>query len=92
MVSEIEESGYLSALRRSGGINFLACKSGGYRPKANTIITIDLQQLTAAIENGFIFFHNRFSGLVFGIGKKDNDGLWDGKIPLSTSQFCLYDE
>ena len=32
----------------------MACKPGGYRPKANTIITIDLQQLTAAIENGFI--------------------------------------
>ena len=41
--SEIEESGYLSAMRHSGGINFSACKPGGYRPKANTIITIDLQ-------------------------------------------------
>ena len=80
--AEIERSGYLSAMHRAGGINFTIREPGGYRPKANTIIAIHSHQLVAAIETGLTFFHNPYSGLVFGVGKQNDDGSWDGKIPL----------
>ena len=34
-----------------------------------------------AIESGLTFFHNEFSGLVFGVGKKKENGTWDLEIP-----------
>ena len=35
----IEESGFLSAMRREGGINFTSKRPGGYWPKAKTLVT-----------------------------------------------------
>ena len=77
----IEESGFLSAMRREGGINFTSKRPGGYRPKAKTLVTLDAQQMKRAIESGLTFFHNEFSGLVFGVGKKKENGTWDLEIP-----------
>ena len=77
----IEKSGFLSAMRREGGINFTSKRPGGYRPKAKTLVTLDAQQMKRAIESGLTFFHNEFSGLVFGVGKKKENGTWDLEIP-----------
>ena len=77
----IEESGFLSAMRREGGINFTSKRPGGYRPKAKTLVTLDAQQMKRAIESGLTFFHKEFSGLVFGVGKKKENGTWDLEIP-----------
>ena len=79
--SEIQRSGFLSAMNWSGGINFTIGQRGGYRPLANMIITISAQQLVDAIDSGIVFFHNQFSDLVFGAGKLTEDGSWDGMIP-----------
>ena len=78
---KIEESGFLSAMRREGGINFTSKQPGGYRLKANALVTLDAQQLKNAIESGIIFFYNEFSGLVFCVGEKTENGTWDLKIP-----------
>ena len=77
----IEESGFLSAMRCEGGINFTSKRPGGYRPKAKTLVTLNAQQMKRAIESGLTFFHNEFSGLVFGVGKKKENGTWDPEIP-----------
>ena len=84
---KIEASMFLSAMHRAGGINFSVKKPGGYRRNANTIITINAEQLASAIASGFTFFHNEFSGLVFGLGRKNEDGSWDGKIPIEFLTF-----
>ena len=47
------------------------------------MVTIDACQLLSAIENGLNFFHNEYSGLVFGVGKRKGDGNWDLEIPIS---------
>ena len=78
----IEATGYLSAMRHCGGINFTVGQPGGYRPRADTVVTIETPKLTIALDSGFIFFYNQFSGLVFGVGKQSDDGTWEGKIPL----------
>ena len=78
---KIEESGFLSAMRREGGINFTSKQPGGYRLKANALVTLDAQQLKNAIESGIIFFYNEFSGLVFCVGEKTENGTWDLEIP-----------
>ena len=78
---KIEESGVLSAMKREGGINFTSKQRGGYRSKANVLVTLDAQQLKSAIESGLTFFHNQFSGLVFGVGRKTENGNWDLEIP-----------
>ena len=41
----------------------------------------------AAIDSGFTFYYNQFSGLVFGMGKESNDGSWDGRIPFEYLTF-----
>ena len=79
---KIEECGFLSAMSREGGINFASKRPGGYRPKADVMVTIDARQLLSAIENGLNFFHNEYSGLVFGVGKRKGDGSWDLEIPI----------
>ena len=48
---------------------------------SNHIETLDAQQMKRAIESGLTFFHNEFSGLVFGVGKKKENGTWDLEIP-----------
>ena len=79
---KIEECGFLSAMSREGGINFTSKRPGGYRLKAHAMVTIDASQLLSAIENGLNFFHNEYSGLVFGVGKRKGDGDWDLEIPI----------
>ena len=66
-----------------GGINFASKKPGGYRPKADAMVTIDARQLLSAIENGLNFFNNEYSGLLFGVGKRKEDGRWDLEITSS---------
>ena len=68
-VSLIKQAGYLSSMDRNGGINFHPKVSGGYRPNANYEISIDDAQLVNAINDGLQFFHNHFSGIVFGVGQ-----------------------
>ena len=77
-------------MRRAGGINFSSKRPGGYRPRADTLVTMDEKQLSSAIKSGLTFFFNEYSGLVFGVGKKKPDGTWDLQIPvqfLSIDQF-----
>ena len=70
-------------MSREGGINFTSKRPGGYRQNADAMVTIDACQLLSAIENGLNFFHNEYSGLVFGVGKRKGDGNWDLEIPIS---------
>ena len=79
---KIEGCGFLSAMSREGGINFTSKRPGGYRQNADAMVTIDACQLLSAIENGLNFFHNEYSGLVFGVGKRKGDGNWDLEIPI----------
>ena len=80
---KIEECGFLSAMSREGGINFASKRPGGYRQNADAMVTIDACRLLSAIENGLNFFHNEYSGLVFGVGKRKGDGSWDLEITSS---------
>ena len=82
-IGPIQRSNILSAMERNGGVNFNPQISGGYRPNANFEITIDETQLDNAIKDGLDFFQNRFSCLVYGVGRWDQQKMcWDGKIPL----------
>ena len=56
--------------------------TGGYRPRADTLVTMDEKQLSSAIKSGLTFFFNEYSGLVFGVGKKKPNGAWDLEIPV----------
>ena len=68
---------------RAGGINFYPKVAGGNCPNANYDMVIGEFQLNQALVDGFVFFENHFSGLVFGLGKwKQEKGWWDGVIPL----------
>ena len=79
----IKKSGCLSSMRRVGGINFNPRVSGGYRPRAASVVLITEEKLILAIKEGLQFFENRFSSLVFGVGKWNQEEMyWDGKIPL----------
>ena len=76
-------------MSRQGGINFTSKRPGGYRPKAKTLVTLDAQQMKRAIESGLTFFHNEFSGLVFGVGKKKENGTWVLKLQPNFLPFHL---
>ena len=69
-------------MSRQGGINLTSKRPGGYRQNADAMVTIDACQLLSAIKNGLNFFHNEYSGLVFGVGKRKGDGNWDLEIPI----------
>ena len=60
-----KKSGCLSSMQRVGGINFNPRVSGGYRPRATSVVLITEEKLILAIKEGFHFFENRFSSLVF---------------------------
>ena len=67
-------------MERIRGINF---NCGGYRPRAHSIVKIKEEELIRAIREGFQFFENRFSSLVFGVGKWNQEKMyWNGNIPL----------
>ena len=79
----IKKSGGLSAMERIGGINFSPKICGGYRPQADSIVKIKEEELIRAMREGFQFFENRFSSLVFGVGKWNQEKMyWNGNIPL----------
>ena len=82
----MHETDARAKIEASGYLNFTIQKPGGYRPKANTIIAIGEKQLVATIEKGFVFFYNRFSGLVFGVAweKKPMMARGMGRFPSST--------
>ena len=50
--------------------------------KADTLVTMDEKQLSTVIKSGLNFYHTKFLGLVFGVGKKKLDETWDLKIPM----------
>ena len=78
----IRRSGYLSSMERPGGINFTVLHRGGYRKKADSLVTISSEKLILAISDGFYFFENRFSGIIYGAGQWKGT-KWEGKIPVS---------
>ena len=66
-------------MRRPGGINFCSKKSGGYKPRATHEVGVNLP---FAVADGYTFFENRFSGLIFGVGKwNQGRNWWNGNIP-----------
>ena len=50
--------------------------------KADTLVTMDEKQLSTVIKSGLNFYHTKFLGLVFGVGKKKLDETWDLEIPM----------
>ena len=76
-VKEIRDSGFLSQQGRKGGINFCS-KVNKYRKKASHEIHVDAER---ALRNGFTFFGNRFSEVIFAMGVWEGE-RWTGKIPL----------
>lgn len=76
-VTEISQSGFLWQNQRKGGIN-LSSGESSYKPTATHKIIIKAE---LAHENGFVFFGNRFSQVIFGCGMWE-DGQWSGKIPI----------
>ena len=43
---------------------------------------MDEKQLSTVIKSGLNFYHTKFLGLVFGVGKKKLDETRDLKIPM----------
>ena len=74
---DIIQAGFLCQQDRKGGINF-STGENVYRPSATHKIEVKAE---SALEHGFCFFGNRFSNVVFAMGKWEGD-CWDGKIPL----------
>ena len=74
---DITQAGFLSQQDRKGGVN-LSTGENVYRPRATHKIEVNAE---SALEHGFCFFGNRFSNVVFAMGKWEGD-CWDGKIPL----------
>ena len=70
-------------MERIGGINFNPKICGGYRPRADSIVKIEEEDLIRAMREGFQFVENRFSSLVFDVGKWNQGKMyWNGNIPL----------
>ena len=71
-------------MRCPGGVNFSLNKPGGYRRGVQNPVKIESADLVKAINEGFVFFENAFSGIVYGCGIWSSKGLgwWDGKIPI----------
>ena len=86
--SEIQSCGFISGMFRFGGVNFTVSQRGGYRKKANSLVTISPENLSAAIADGFEFFENRFNGIVYGAGQWQSD-KWEGRIPQRFLDFSF---
>ena len=80
-IRDIEKCQFLSAMARLGGVNFSPRESGGYRPKASHEICIEQGNLQTAIAQDFMFFENRFSGIIYGVGQIG------GKVKSAFSRF-----
>ena len=74
---EIIQAGFLSQQDRKGGVN-LSTGKNVLRPRATHKIEVNAE---SALEHGFFFFGNRFSKVVFAMGKWEVD-CWNGKIPM----------
>jgi len=84
----IKRSGFISSMARFGGVNFTIAKRGGYRNKADCLVSLNSKSLSSAIMDGFEFFENRFSGIVYGARKWNSEKQqWEGKIPLNYLSF-----
>ena len=81
-VKEIKKSGFLSQQSRFGGINFCS-KENHYREGSSHEIHVDA---ASAYNDGYFFFGNYFSDVIYGTGKWCDDG-WNGRIPLEYFQF-----
>ena len=53
---QIRRSGYLSSMQRFGGVNFSVGHRGRYRKKADCLISMSSEKLSAAFSAGFLFF------------------------------------
>ena len=74
---EILRTGYLCQQGRKGGIN-LSTGTNSYKASASHEIEI---KADAAHKNGHAFFGNRFTDVVFAMGKWEQ-GQWNGKVDL----------
>ena len=74
---DILKAGYLCQQGRKGGIN-LSTGVNSYKEWASHEIELDAE---AAHKDGHAFFGNRFSDVVFAMGKW-KQGHWDGKVGL----------
>ena len=68
-IDSIRKSGSLKDVKREGGINFTVQKRGGYKKKATHEVHVDIVK---AIQKGYSFFENEFTGIVYG------QGVWQG--------------
>ena len=79
-VEEIRQSGFISAMKRPGGVNFSIGSEERveWRKAAPSEIRVNV---VAAVDQGVFFMENRISGVVFGLGNFDvKSGWYDGKI------------
>lgn len=82
---EIRLSGFISAMKRPGGVNFSIGSEERveWRKAAPSEIRVNV---VTAVDQGVFFMENRISGVVFGLGKFDVvSGWYDGKISY---EFC----
>ena len=49
----IKRSGFISSMARFGGVNFTIAKRGGYRNKADCLVSLNSKSLSSAIMDGF---------------------------------------
>lgn len=83
---EIQRDRVLDAMKRPGGVNFSTGDAPGYRDRASYLITVKLEEAIKKAE----YMHNRFSGLIFGMGNwNQENSWWDGKIPVDDGYMTI---
>jgi hypothetical protein len=85
--AEIRASKILSSMDRPGGVNCSLPGMRGYRDDSRYKITIDVEKTLNA---GYALMQNRFSEVVFILGKWVNGG-WDGCIPFDEELMRMED-
>ena len=83
----IKREGYISRMERTGVHFFFHLSNKERHPYArnSNLISVDI---VAAMKAGITFRLNRFSGIIFGMGRIcPESGKFDGKIPL---EFCSW--
>ena len=78
---EIEKDGFISQMQRGGGINMSYGQNHPYLQSGHGFRVF----VAKAIKNGIFFCHNRYSDILFCLGKNDSEGF-DGKLPLRVGQ------
>ena len=81
--TKITSSGFISQMQRTGGINCFY-KTQNELPHAYETNTSGFKiDLVEAMKFGIVFQHNRFSDIIFCLGKWDESkGMFDGKLPI----------